>query len=79
MDLDFALQNFPRLLKATILTIELTLISLFFGIFVGVFFAILRTSKSKILFFYIILLFIYFERDSFIGSNFHNIFWAWSS
>jgi len=51
MDLDFALQHLPRLLKATVLTIELTVLSLFFGIFVGVFFAILRTSKNKILFF----------------------------
>ena len=51
MDLDFALQHLPRLLKATILTIELTLLSLFFGVFVGVFFAILRTSKNKMFFF----------------------------
>tara|TARA_Y100000590_G_scaffold397183_1_gene478543 strand:- start:357 stop:1031 length:675 start_codon:yes stop_codon:yes gene_type:complete len=51
MDLNFALENLPRLLKATVLTIELTLLSLFFGIFVGVFFAILRTSKNKILFY----------------------------
>ena len=35
MDLDFALEHFPRLLKATKLTIELTLLSLFFGIFVA--------------------------------------------
>jgi octopine/nopaline transport system permease protein len=34
-----------------LLTIELTLLSLFFGIFVGVFFAILRTSKNKILYY----------------------------
>ena len=51
MDLDFISDHFPRLLKATKLTIELTSLSLFFGIFVGVFFAILRTSKNKILFF----------------------------
>ena len=51
MDLDFISENFPRLLKATKLTIELTSLSLFFGILVGVFFAILRTSKNKILFF----------------------------
>ena len=51
MDIDFALEHFPRLIKATKLTIQLTFLSLFFGIFVGVFFAILRTSKSKILFF----------------------------
>ena len=52
MDLDFALEHLPRLLKAAKLTIELTLLSLFFGIFVGVFFAILRTSNNKI-FYYI--------------------------
>ena len=51
MDLDFISEHFPRLLKATKLTIELTSLSLFFGIFAGVFFAILRTSKNKILFF----------------------------
>ena len=47
MDLDFMLEHLPRLLKATKLTIQLTLLSLFFGIFVGIFFAILRTSKNK--------------------------------
>ena len=51
MDLEFALEHLPRLLKAAKLTIELTLLSLFFGIFVGVFFAILRTSNNKILYF----------------------------
>ena len=51
MDLDFILQHFPRLIRATKITIELTLLSLFFGIFVGVFFAILRTSKNKILYY----------------------------
>ena len=50
MDLEFISEHFPRLLKATKLTIELTSLSLFFGVFVGVFFAILRTSKNKILF-----------------------------
>ena len=51
MDLEFISEHFPRLLKATKLTIELTSLSLLFGIFVGGFFAILRTSKNKILFF----------------------------
>tara|TARA_Y100001936_G_scaffold92859_1_gene91407 strand:+ start:417 stop:1091 length:675 start_codon:yes stop_codon:yes gene_type:complete len=51
MDLDFAIEHLPRLLKAAKLTIELTLLSLFFGIFVGVFFAVLRTSNSKVLYF----------------------------
>ena len=49
MDLDFMFEHLPRLIKATKLTIQLTLLSLFFGIFVGIFFAILRTSGNKIL------------------------------
>ena len=51
MDLDFMFEHLPRLLKATKLTIQLTLLSLFFGIFVGIFFAILRTSRNKILYY----------------------------
>ena len=51
MDLEFAIEHLPRLLKAAKLTIELTLLSLFFGIFVGVFFALLRTSNSKVLYY----------------------------
>ena len=47
--MDLMIESFPRLLNATILTIELTLLSLFFGVFVGIFFAILRTRKNKIL------------------------------
>ena len=49
--MELMLESFPRLLNATLLTIELTLLSLFFGIFVGIFFAILRTSKNKILYY----------------------------
>ena len=51
MDLDFAIEHLPRLLKAAKLTIELTLLSIFFGIFVGVFFAVLRTSNNKVLYY----------------------------
>jgi len=49
--MELMIESFPRLLKATKLTVELTLLSLFFGIFVGIFFAILRTSKNKILYY----------------------------
>ena len=49
--MELMIESLPKLLKATMLTIELTLLSLFFGIFVGIFFAILRTSKIKILYF----------------------------
>ena len=48
--MDLMIESLPKLLNATKLTIQLTLLSLFFGIFVGVFFAILRTGKNK--FFY---------------------------
>ena len=49
--MDLMLESLPRLLNATKITIELTLLSLFFGIFVGVFFAILRTGKNKFLYY----------------------------
>jgi len=49
--MELMLESFPRLLNATFLTIELTLLSLFFGIFVGIFFAILRVSKNKFLYY----------------------------
>ena len=49
--MDLMIESFPRLLIATKLTIELTLISLFFGIFVGAFFAVLRTSKNKMIYY----------------------------
>ena len=49
--MELMMDSLPRLLNATKLTIELTLLSLFFGIFVGVFFAILRTSKVKTLYY----------------------------
>ena len=38
--MDLMIESLPRLLKATKLTIELTLLSLFFGILVGALFAI---------------------------------------
>ena len=49
--MDLMIESFPKLINATILTIELTLLSLFFGIFVGIFFAILRTSKFRLFYF----------------------------
>jgi len=58
--MDLMIESLPRLLNATKLTIELTLLSLFFGIFVGVFFAILRTSKNKIFYLFSIIVDIIF-------------------
>jgi len=61
--MDLMIESLPRLLNATKFTIELTLLSLFFGIFVGVFFAILRTSKNKI-FYYISYYYSYIFRGT---------------
>ncbi len=49
--MELVIESLPRLLKATKLTIELTLISLILGIFVGAFFATLRVSKNKFFYF----------------------------
>jgi len=49
--MDLIIESFPRLLNATKLTIELTLVSLIFGIFVGGFFSILRISNNKLLYY----------------------------
>ena len=44
------IEKLPELLTASLLTIKLTLLSLLFGIILGLFFAILRLSKNKIIF-----------------------------
>ena len=49
--MDLMIESLPRLLNATKLTIQLTVLSLIFGIFVGAFFSILRTSNNKILYY----------------------------
>ena len=61
--MDLMLESLPRLLNATKLTIQLTLLSLFFGIFVGAFFALLRTSNNKI-FYYISYYYSYIFRGT---------------
>ena len=61
--MDLIIESLPRLLKATMLTIELTLLSLFFGIFVGAFFALLRTSKNRV-FYYISYYYSYIFRGT---------------
>jgi len=43
------LENIPYLLKASFLTIQLTLISLFIGLLIGFLFSLLRISKNKFL------------------------------
>jgi len=48
--MNLMIEKLPELLTASILTIKLTFLSLFFGIILGLFFAILRLSKNKIIY-----------------------------
>ena len=46
MDFDLMITSFPKLLGATVISLKLLSASLFFGLFLGLFFAILRLNKN---------------------------------
>ena len=46
MDLDLMITSFPKLLNATLITLKLLSLSLFFGLFIGLIFAIFRLSNN---------------------------------
>jgi octopine/nopaline transport system permease protein len=46
MDFDLMFTSFPKLLGATVVTLKLLSVSLFFGLFIGLLFAILRLNKN---------------------------------
>ena len=46
MDINLMITCFPKLLSATVVTLKLLSLSLFFGLFVGLLFAILRLNKN---------------------------------
>ena len=46
MDFDLMISSFPKLLSAALITLKLLSASLFFGLLVGLFFAILRINKN---------------------------------
>ena len=46
MDIELLVNSFPKLLGATVVTLKLLSASLFFGLFLGLFFAILRLNKN---------------------------------
>ena len=48
MDFELMIGSFPKLLSATVITLKLLSLSLFFGLFIGLFFAILRMNKNPI-------------------------------
>ena len=47
MDLELMTNSFPKLLNATLITLKLLSASLLIGIFIGLFFAILRMNKNS--------------------------------
>ena len=49
MDLELMAISLPKLLIAAIITLKLLLLSLFFGIFIGLLFAILRLNKNPLI------------------------------
>ena len=49
MDLDLMAVSLPKLLSAAVVTLKLLSVSLFFGIFIGLLFAILRLNKNPII------------------------------
>ena len=49
MDFELMIGSFPKLLSATVITLKLLSLSLFFGLFIGLFFAILRMNKNPII------------------------------
>ena len=49
MDFDLMITSLPKLLSATLVTLKLLSLSLFFGLFIGLLFAILRLNKNPII------------------------------
>ena len=49
MDFELMIGSFPKLLSATVITLKLLSLSLFFGLFIGLFFAVMRMSKNLII------------------------------
>ena len=49
MDFDLMFNSFPKLLSAALITLKLLSVSLIIGMFLGLFFAILRLNKNKII------------------------------
>ena len=49
MDFELMINSFPKLLNATFVTLKLLSASLFFGLFIGLLFAVLRMNKNPII------------------------------
>ena len=49
MDFELMFNSFPKLLNATVITLKLLSLSLFFGLFIGLLFAVMRMNKNPII------------------------------
>tara|TARA_B100002052_G_scaffold213734_1_gene195711 strand:+ start:378 stop:1049 length:672 start_codon:yes stop_codon:yes gene_type:complete len=49
MDFELMINSFPKLINATFITLKLLSASLFFGLFIGLLFAVLRMNKNPII------------------------------
>ena len=49
MDFELMFNSFPKLLNATAITLKLLSLSLFFGLFIGLLFAVMRMNKNTII------------------------------
>ena len=49
MDFELMINSFPKLLNATVITLKLLSLSLFFGLFIGLLFAVMRLNKNPII------------------------------
>ena len=49
MDLELMITSFPKLLNATVITLKLLSLSLFFGLFIGLLFAVMRLNKNYVI------------------------------
>ncbi len=49
MDFELMINSFPKLMNATLVTLKLLSLSLFFGLLIGLLFAVMRMSKNLIL------------------------------
>ena len=49
MDFELMINSFPKLLNATLITLKLLSVSLFFGLFIGLSFAIFRMNKNPLI------------------------------
>ena len=49
MDIELMISSFPKLLSAAVITLKLLSVSLIFGLFIGLIFAILRLNKNIVI------------------------------